>query len=251
MVYRLPAGRGPARRVAAAPGPEGTDQVVETHRIRCSHFDAYRFFTAPARPRNPCARPGDPARPRTARVPAREHGPLQVGVQAVTARALGAGRATVSSSPGRSASWTCGPRRTTCPRWATGRCRSRPRRAGRSTPRPAWLRRARRVAACRAGPGLRRPARARRSGGGRLDSGPHQRVGHTVHQRLPGRLDDVVRRPRRSPTLLAVGQSGSELWSPRRSRGRVEDADAVVDQVELLHHRVRLPIAPRSAWSAR
>lgn len=33
-------------------GPEGTDAVVESHRIRCSHFDAYRFFTPSARPLN-------------------------------------------------------------------------------------------------------------------------------------------------------------------------------------------------------
>jgi hypothetical protein len=33
-------------------GANGTDEVVETHRIACSHFDAYRFFTAPARPLN-------------------------------------------------------------------------------------------------------------------------------------------------------------------------------------------------------
>ena len=26
--------------------------MVESHRIACTHFDAYRFFTAPARPRN-------------------------------------------------------------------------------------------------------------------------------------------------------------------------------------------------------
>lgn len=29
-------------------GRAGTDTVVETHRIRCSHFDAYRFFTPEA-----------------------------------------------------------------------------------------------------------------------------------------------------------------------------------------------------------
>jgi hypothetical protein len=29
-----------------------TATVVETNRVRCSHFDAYRFFTAPARPLN-------------------------------------------------------------------------------------------------------------------------------------------------------------------------------------------------------
>jgi hypothetical protein len=32
--------------------PERTAQTVEQNRIRCSHFDAYRFFTAPARPLN-------------------------------------------------------------------------------------------------------------------------------------------------------------------------------------------------------
>ncbi|GIG86466.1 3-methyladenine DNA glycosylase [Plantactinospora endophytica] len=32
--------------------PEQTARVVEDNRIRCSHFDAYRFFTAPARPLN-------------------------------------------------------------------------------------------------------------------------------------------------------------------------------------------------------
>ncbi|HEU4812083.1 MAG TPA: 3-methyladenine DNA glycosylase [Nocardioides sp.] len=33
-------------------GPAGTDQVVESHKIGCSHFDAFRFFTEPARPLN-------------------------------------------------------------------------------------------------------------------------------------------------------------------------------------------------------
>ncbi|EGD43551.1 hypothetical protein NBCG_02108 [Nocardioidaceae bacterium Broad-1] len=33
-------------------GAAGTDRVVESHRIACSHFDAYRFFTAPAAPLN-------------------------------------------------------------------------------------------------------------------------------------------------------------------------------------------------------
>ncbi|MEV4542387.1 3-methyladenine DNA glycosylase [Micromonospora echinaurantiaca] len=32
--------------------PEQTARTVEANRIRCSHFDAYRFFTAPARPLN-------------------------------------------------------------------------------------------------------------------------------------------------------------------------------------------------------
>jgi len=33
-------------------GRDGTDAVVESHRIGCSHFDAFRFFTPPARPLN-------------------------------------------------------------------------------------------------------------------------------------------------------------------------------------------------------
>ncbi len=36
-------------------GPEGTDEVVESHQIRCSHFDAFRFFTRPALPLNTLA----------------------------------------------------------------------------------------------------------------------------------------------------------------------------------------------------
>jgi hypothetical protein len=52
MVYRLAEDetRHPAYPLRL--GPQGTDQVVEDHRIACSHFDAYRFFTAPARPLN-------------------------------------------------------------------------------------------------------------------------------------------------------------------------------------------------------
>jgi hypothetical protein len=43
-------------------GGAGTDTVVESHRIGCSHFDAFRFFTAPARPRN-ALQPGRDDRP--------------------------------------------------------------------------------------------------------------------------------------------------------------------------------------------
>jgi hypothetical protein len=52
MVYRLSEGE---TRHATHPlrlGPAGTDEVVEGHRIACSHFDAYRFFTPEARPLN-------------------------------------------------------------------------------------------------------------------------------------------------------------------------------------------------------
>ena len=43
-------------------GPAGTDAVVESHRIACSHFDAFRFFTDSARPLNTLA-PGRDDRP--------------------------------------------------------------------------------------------------------------------------------------------------------------------------------------------
>jgi hypothetical protein len=52
MVYRTPPDDV---RHASRPlrlGSAGTDEVVRSHRIRCTHFDAFRFFTDPARPRN-------------------------------------------------------------------------------------------------------------------------------------------------------------------------------------------------------
>jgi hypothetical protein len=33
-------------------GHQGTDELVESSQVRCGHFDAFRFFTPPARPRN-------------------------------------------------------------------------------------------------------------------------------------------------------------------------------------------------------
>ncbi len=52
MVYRL---SDDETRHADWPlrlGAAGTDAVVEAHRIACSHFDAFRFFTPPAIPLN-------------------------------------------------------------------------------------------------------------------------------------------------------------------------------------------------------
>ena len=43
-------------------GPEGTDAVVESHRVACSHFDAFRFFTPTSRPLN-TLQPGRDDRP--------------------------------------------------------------------------------------------------------------------------------------------------------------------------------------------
>ncbi len=51
MVYR--ADPGEIRHgIPLRLGREGTDAVVESLPLRCTHFDAFRFFTAPARSRN-------------------------------------------------------------------------------------------------------------------------------------------------------------------------------------------------------
>jgi hypothetical protein len=50
MVYKTKEVRHDA--VPLRLGGSGTDAVVETLPLRCTHFDAYRFFTEPARPRN-------------------------------------------------------------------------------------------------------------------------------------------------------------------------------------------------------
>ncbi|KAB1643887.1 3-methyladenine DNA glycosylase [Gulosibacter chungangensis] len=49
MVYRQDEHRHP---VPLRLGQRGTDAVVESHQISCSHYDAFRFFTPEARPRN-------------------------------------------------------------------------------------------------------------------------------------------------------------------------------------------------------
>ena len=59
MVYRTDATRHPQ---PLRLGGAGTDTVVESHRIACSHFDAFRFFSDEARPRN-TLQPGRDDRP--------------------------------------------------------------------------------------------------------------------------------------------------------------------------------------------
>ena len=49
MVYREAEHRHP---LPLRLGGRGTDEVVEAHRIRCTHVDAFRFFTPDAAPRN-------------------------------------------------------------------------------------------------------------------------------------------------------------------------------------------------------
>ena len=53
MVYRSADVRH--RAVPLRLGPAGTDAVVDAVALRCSHFDAYRFFTPEAAPRNAVA----------------------------------------------------------------------------------------------------------------------------------------------------------------------------------------------------
>jgi hypothetical protein len=62
MVYRLAEDETRHADWPLRLGPTGTDEVVEGHRIACSHFDAYRFFTPPARPLNTLS-PGRDDRP--------------------------------------------------------------------------------------------------------------------------------------------------------------------------------------------
>lgn len=52
MVYRLEEDETRHADWPLRLGPAGTDEVVESHRIACSHFDAFRFFTPAAVPLN-------------------------------------------------------------------------------------------------------------------------------------------------------------------------------------------------------
>ncbi|MFF0910129.1 3-methyladenine DNA glycosylase [Microbacterium enclense] len=61
MAYRIDEVR---HAVPLRLGRDGTDAVVEAHDLRCTHFDAFRFFTPEAAPRNrePLTRDGQAAR---------------------------------------------------------------------------------------------------------------------------------------------------------------------------------------------
>ncbi|WP_157574778.1 3-methyladenine DNA glycosylase [Jiangella muralis] len=52
MVYRTQPGDVRHEAYPLRLGHSGTDEVVEAHQIRCSHFDAFRFFTDEARSLN-------------------------------------------------------------------------------------------------------------------------------------------------------------------------------------------------------
>ena len=119
-------------------GSAGTDEVVESHRIACSHFDAFRFFTddGPSA-QHALPRLARPAGLRAARLPARRDGPLQARVPALAAGAVRAGGRLLRAGPRhprpRHARRAVRPAR---PRRAS-RCRSRPPRASRSTSPPS------------------------------------------------------------------------------------------------------------------
>ncbi|GAA3830939.1 3-methyladenine DNA glycosylase [Amycolatopsis tucumanensis] len=52
MVYRQAPGQVRHNQLPLRLGTAGTDTVVESLELRCGHYDAFRFFTPPARPRN-------------------------------------------------------------------------------------------------------------------------------------------------------------------------------------------------------
>jgi hypothetical protein len=52
MVYRTPPDDVRHATWPLRLGAAGTDEVVESHRISCTHYDAFRFFAPRARPRN-------------------------------------------------------------------------------------------------------------------------------------------------------------------------------------------------------
>lgn len=52
MVHRLAPGQQRHEDWPLRLGQDGTNAVVESHPLRCSHFDAFRFFTSAARPLN-------------------------------------------------------------------------------------------------------------------------------------------------------------------------------------------------------
>jgi hypothetical protein len=52
MVYRQSPDETRHNALPLRLGPQATSALVEELRVKCSHFDAFRFFTAPARPLN-------------------------------------------------------------------------------------------------------------------------------------------------------------------------------------------------------
>jgi hypothetical protein len=55
MVYKVGPGEQRHERLPLRLGSAATDEVVETHKLACTHIDAFRFFTPEAVPRNALA----------------------------------------------------------------------------------------------------------------------------------------------------------------------------------------------------
>ena len=133
----------PRTRSGTTPGrcasrPAGTAEVVEDNRVRCSHFDAFRFFTAPARPLNLLA----PTRETQHELeqPGCLHANMDLYKWAYKLSPAGAAASwspTASRWPARSARWTCGPAPTTCGAGLSADADRDARRAAPSTPPPS------------------------------------------------------------------------------------------------------------------
>ncbi len=73
MVYRLEEDEVRHRGWPLRLGGAGTDAVVDSLQLRCTHYDAFRFYTPPARSLNLLQptreRPGEPGAARAACTP--------------------------------------------------------------------------------------------------------------------------------------------------------------------------------------
>ena len=120
MVYRTDAPRHAA--VPLRLGAAGTDAVVESLPVHCTHHDAYRFFTAAARPRNAVS----PTRADQVALeqPGCLHATMDLYKWAYKLAPATPASCwpTASRSPWTSASSTCGRAPTTWPTSATRRC---------------------------------------------------------------------------------------------------------------------------------
>ncbi|WP_237496388.1 3-methyladenine DNA glycosylase [Modestobacter sp. L9-4] len=118
-------------------GQAGTDAVVESHKVQCSHIDAFRFFTRAGVPRNTL----QPTRDTQQQLeqPGCLHATMDLYKWAykLSPATPASCWPTASPSPPTSVSWTCAPRPTTSAGTGTHRSPSRHRRARRPTSPPS------------------------------------------------------------------------------------------------------------------
>ena len=141
-------------------GSAGTDEVVESHQVKCSHFDAFRFFTpSRARPQH-VLQPGRDDRPAYEQ-PGCLHAGMDLYKHAFRLTPMissATSSPTASSWRATSACSTCALRRTTSPISASSRSRSRRRRARRPTSGAAGFAERGRARCGEADRGVRAPA---------------------------------------------------------------------------------------------